>query len=62
MRDFPWNTNDNANGLHWVNWDEIYRPKQKGGPGIITLRIMNKALKTKWLWKIAKEDDACGKM
>jgi len=31
MRDFIWNTNENGNGLHWVNWDEVCHPKQEGG-------------------------------
>ena len=56
MRDFLWNSNDNGNGLHWVNWNEVCRPKQLGGLGIRPLRDMNEALKTKWLWRFAKED------
>jgi len=61
MTDFLWNTNDNGNGLHWVNWDEVCHPKQEGGLGIRRLRIMNEALKTKWLWRFAKEYDAMWK-
>jgi len=58
MRDFLWNSNDNGNGLHWLNWNEVCRPKQQGGLGIRPLRVMNEALKTKWLWRFAKEYDA----
>uniref|UniRef100_A0A7C9AA13 Reverse transcriptase domain-containing protein n=1 Tax=Opuntia streptacantha TaxID=393608 RepID=A0A7C9AA13_OPUST len=61
MRDFLWNSNSSCNGLHWVNWDEVCRPKQEGGLGIRPLRVMNEALKTKWLWRFAKEDNAMWK-
>ena len=30
MGDFLWSTNENGNGLHWVNWDEVRRRKQEG--------------------------------
>jgi len=61
MKDFLWNTNEYGNGLHWVNWDEVCRPKQKGGLGIRPLRLMNDTLNTKWLRRFAKEDDAMEK-
>ena len=58
MRDFLWDSNNSDNGFHWVNWDEVCCPKQEGGLGIRPLRVMNEALKTKWLWRFAKEDNA----
>ena len=61
MRDFLQNSNKSDNGLHWVNWDEVCRPKQEGGLGIRPLRVMNEVLKTKWLWRFAKEDNAMWK-
>ena len=48
-RDFLWDSNNSGNGFHWVNWDEVCRPKQEGGLGIRPLRVMNEACKTKWL-------------
>ena len=56
MRDFLWNSNENGNGLHWVSWNEVSRPKHEGGLGIRPLRVMNDALKTKWLLRFARED------
>ena len=56
-----WNTNENGNGLHWVNWDGVCYPKQEGGFGIRPLCVKNDALKTKWLWRFAKEEDAMWK-
>ena len=61
MRDFLWNSNDNGKGLHWVSWNEVCCPKHEGGLGIRPLRVKNDALKTKWLWSFAKEDDAMWK-
>ena len=58
MRDFLWSKPDSINGFHWVCWDEICHPKEEGGLGIRPLRAMNEALKTKWLWRFATEDDA----
>jgi len=61
MRHLLWNFNESGNGLHWVNRDEVCHPKQEGGLGIRPLRVMNEVLKTKWLWRFAKEDDAMWK-
>ena len=61
MRDFLWDSNNNGNGFHWVNWDEVCRPKQEVGLGIRPLCVMNEVLKTKWLWRFAKEDNAMWK-
>jgi len=54
MRDFLWSTNDNGNGLHWINWDEVCRPKQEEGLGIRPLRVMNEALKIQVVVKACK--------
>jgi len=61
MRDFPWSKHEGNNGFHWVCWDEICRPKEDGGLGIRSIRSMNEALKTKWLWRFASKDDALWK-
>ena len=61
MRDFLWDSKNSGNGFHWVNCDEVCRPKQEGGLGNRPLRVMNEALKTKWLWRFAKEDNAMWK-
>ena len=58
MRDFLWLKHDSDRGFHWVSWDEICCPKEGGGLRIRPLRIMNEALKTKWLWRFVIEDDA----
>jgi len=42
MRDFVQNTNDNGNGLHWVNRDEVCRSKKEEGVGIRPLHVIMK--------------------
>ena len=58
MRDFLWSNSGLPKGLHWVNWGDVCRPKHQGGLGIRPLRDMNEALKSKWLWRFAKEEEA----
>jgi len=57
MRDFVWSCNDSSNDLHWINWREVFCPKQEGRLSIRPFCEMNDALKTKWIWRCAKEDD-----
>ena len=47
MRDVLLNNNDTTNSCRWVEWDEVCHPKEERGLGIIPLREMNEALKTK---------------
>jgi len=61
MRDFLWSNNEADMGFHWVKWEDICHPKREGGLGIRPLRDMNKALKAKWLWRFAKEDNTLWK-
>jgi len=61
MRDFPWATNEVETGFHWVKWDDVCLPKREGGLGIRSLRDMNKALKVKWLWRFAREENTLWK-
>ena len=58
MRDFLGPNNGSTKGLHWVKWGGVCCPKQRGGLGIRPLCEMNDALKSKWLWRFDKEDDA----
>ena len=48
----------NLLSLHWVNWGEVCCPKQEGGLSIRPLPQMNYALKIKWTWRLAKEENA----
>ncbi|XP_020252248.1 uncharacterized protein LOC109829595 [Asparagus officinalis] len=37
-----------------VKWDEVCKPKKCGGLGVKNLKVMNKALLGKWLWKCTR--------
>nr|KAJ0211755.1 hypothetical protein LSAT_V11C400160060 [Lactuca sativa] len=38
--------------IHWVAWEKITAPKQVDGMGLGSLRTLNLALLSKWLWKL----------
>ncbi|WVZ51479.1 hypothetical protein U9M48_002624, partial [Paspalum notatum var. saurae] len=42
--------------FHLIKWDHIRQPKEQGGLGIIDLKVQNKCLLSKWLFKLANED------
>jgi hypothetical protein len=50
LRGFLWKGRKDAHGGHClVAWDRVCMPKELGGLGIINLRRMNLALRTRWL-------------
>lgn len=42
----------------WVNWVEICKPKESGGPGVKNLGGFNEALLGKWAWRLLEGKDA----
>ena len=57
MRDFLLSNEDVETGFHCVKWGDVCHSNQKGGLGIRPLCDINKALKAKWLWRFAEEDN-----
>ncbi|KAG2720367.1 hypothetical protein I3760_02G032600 [Carya illinoinensis] len=47
--------------LHLVNWKKVTTPVSCGGLGVRNLKIFNKALLGKWLWRYNNEDTALWK-
>ncbi|XP_058733340.1 uncharacterized protein LOC131604946 [Vicia villosa] len=58
LSNFLWCGNTKSRCIHWVKWENVCKPKEKGGLGIRDVGEMNKALLLKWKWRILKEDKA----
>jgi hypothetical protein len=41
-----------------VAWEDICKPKDQGGLGVVNTKLMNVALMTKWIWRMLTEDDS----
>ncbi|KAM0829175.1 hypothetical protein ACQ4PT_067046 [Festuca glaucescens] len=51
IRGFLWKGRKDVKGGHCLlAWDKVCTPKAWGGLGILNLRMMNVALRTRWLW------------
>ncbi|KAE8775691.1 ABC transporter G family member 37 [Hordeum vulgare] len=53
---FYWASEGDKKKYHKVSWPDIYKPRDQGGLVIMSLKRMNIALLTKWLWRIANGD------
>lgn len=58
MRDFLWQGNSEVRKVHLVAWDVVCTNLTRGGLGIQNLRIMNKAMLGKLLWRIYTDHSA----
>ena len=48
---------DNDSSSHLVRWEEVIKPKHKGGLEIGNLIIRNRSLLLKWLWRFTREGE-----
>ena len=53
---FLWQGDGHKRKYRLSKWDILCRPKEQGGLGIIDLKVQNKCLLSKWLFKITNED------
>ena len=52
MSTFFWEGANANKKYHMVRWEEVCRPKDQGGLGIINTKSMNVALMVKWIWRL----------
>ena len=58
QRDFLWGGGALERKPHLVEWSIICSDKRKGGLGVRSLALLNKALLCKWSWRFAVEREA----
>ena len=58
QRDFLWGGGNLERKPHLVNWNTVFREKNRGGLGVRGLSMMNQALLCKWCWRFANERDS----
>ena len=46
-RNFLWGSSDHTKKMHWVNWNEVTKPKELGGLGLQSTKGRNMALLAK---------------
>lgn len=58
FRRFLWHDEVEHHKYHLVEWNTYYKPISLGGLGIRRIRIHNKALLAKWLWRFGLKRDS----
>ena len=61
LRRFLWGGSSYKRKLHWVDWESVCNLKENGGLGIVDLRLKNRALLNKWIWRYGYEPKAMWK-
>lgn len=55
QRIFLWDVVDGTKKFHLVRWETLTSPKRWGGIEVKDLKVFNKAIMDKWLWRFGVE-------
>ncbi|GKA98534.1 RNA-directed DNA polymerase, eukaryota, reverse transcriptase zinc-binding domain protein, partial [Tanacetum coccineum] len=58
FKNFIWGKSESSSGIASVSWKDVCRPKNQGGLGLKSLRVMNCGLMVKHLWYIASRKES----
>ena len=53
-RNFLWGSIENSKKMHWVGWDKVTTPKDRGGLGLQSAKGRNAALLAKLNWRFTR--------
>ncbi|GMJ04823.1 hypothetical protein HRI_004151500 [Hibiscus trionum] len=51
---FIWGPNS-SKPIRWVKWDNMTKPSEVGGLGIVDAKLKNRAMLNKWVWRFSQE-------
>ncbi|XP_061363985.1 uncharacterized protein LOC133307489, partial [Gastrolobium bilobum] len=57
-KNFIWGDLESKRKAHYVAWEVMCQPKDRGGLGIINLRVQNEAFMHKLTWQITRDKDS----
>jgi ribonuclease HI len=58
IRDFWWGDEENQRKVHWSAWDNLIKPKAKGGLGFRDISLFNQALLARMAWRLIQRPNS----